>query len=88
MRQSRSFVYGVALAACLTAGHAIQDGQAAELGAVEEPIKLALNEWTGQHITTRVAGEILERAGYTVEYVTAGYFPQFTALADGTVTAT
>jgi glycine betaine/proline transport system substrate-binding protein len=60
---------------------------AAELGATDEPIKLALNEWTGQHITTRVAGEILQRAGYQVEYVTAGYFPQFTALTDGSVTA-
>ena len=62
-------------------------GGAAEMGATGEPIKLALNEWTGQHITTRVAGEILERAGYKVDYVTAGYFPQFTALADGTISA-
>ena len=62
-------------------------GGAAEMGATGEPIKLALNEWTGQHITTHVAGEILERAGYQVEYVTAGYFPQFTALADGTISA-
>jgi glycine betaine/proline transport system substrate-binding protein len=60
---------------------------AAEMGAVDEPIKLALNEWTGQHITTHVAGDILERMGYKVEYVTAGYFPQFTALADGTLDA-
>ena len=45
---------------------------AAEMGAVDEPIKLAINEWTGQHVTTRVAGEILTRMGYKVEYVTAG----------------
>ena len=61
--------------------------QAAELGATDEPIKLAINEWTGQHITTKVAGGILERMGYQVEYVTAGYFPQFTALADGSLDA-
>jgi glycine betaine/proline transport system substrate-binding protein len=60
---------------------------AADMGAVDEPIKLALNEWSGQHITTKVAGGILERMGYKVEYVTAGYFPQFTALADGTIDA-
>ena len=36
---------------------------AADLGAKDEPIKLAINEWTGQHITTRVAGEILKRMG-------------------------
>lgn len=53
-----------------------------------DPIKLALNEWTGQHLTTYIAGEVLERAGYNVEYVTAGYIPQFIALQNGTVTAT
>ncbi len=40
---------------------------AAELGAVDEPIKLAVNEWTGQHVTTHVAGEMLKAAGYKVE---------------------
>lgn len=53
-----------------------------------DPIKLALNEWTGQHITTRVAGEILKRMGYNVEYVTAGYYPQMQALEDNTISAT
>ena len=62
--------------------------KAAEMGAVDEPIKLAINEWTGQHITTKVAGEILSRMGYKVEYVTAGYYPQLTAIRDNTITAT
>ena len=75
---TRAAVFG-AMVAGFGAG-----AQAAGLGDTNEPIKLALNEWTGQHITTRVAGEILTRAGYNVEYVTAGYFPQFTALVDGT----
>ncbi len=61
---------------------------AAELGAVNEPIKLAVNEWTGQHITTRIAGEMLTAAGYKVEYVTAGMMNQFQALADGDIDAT
>ena len=78
---TRAAVFG-AMVAGFGAG-----AQAADLGATSEPIKLALNEWTGQHITTRVAGEILTRAGYNVEYVTAGYFPQMTALTDGTITA-
>ncbi len=54
----------------------------------KDPIKLAINEWTGQHISTHVAGEILKRMGYNVEYVTAGYYPQMQALEDNTVTAT
>ena len=61
---------------------------AANVPESKDPIKLAINEWTGQHITTHVAGEILTRMGYTVEYVTAGYYPQMTALQDNTVSAT
>ncbi|MYA87058.1 MAG: glycine/betaine ABC transporter substrate-binding protein [Boseongicola sp. SB0662_bin_57] len=57
--------------------------QAAELGAVDEPIRLAINEWTGQHISTHVAGEMLKAAGYRVEYVTAGYMNMYQAMSDG-----
>lgn len=60
---------------------------AAELGAVDQPIKLAVNEWTGQHITTRIAGHMLEQAGYKVEYVTAGYQNMWQAMADGDLDA-
>ncbi|MDE0211111.1 MAG: glycine/betaine ABC transporter substrate-binding protein, partial [Boseongicola sp.] len=56
---------------------------AAELGAVDEPIRLAINEWTGQHISTHVAGEMLKAAGYQVEYVTAGYMNMYQAMSDG-----
>jgi glycine betaine/proline transport system substrate-binding protein len=61
---------------------------AAELGAADETIQLAINEWTGQHITTHIAGQILESMGYKVEYVTAGNYPQFAGLADGSIDAT
>ena len=56
---------------------------AAEMGAVDEPIKLAINEWTGQHVSTHVAGSMLEAAGYKVEYVTAGYMNMYQAMEDG-----
>jgi len=59
--------------------------QAAELGAVNEPIKLAINEWTGQHVSTHIAGSMLEAAGYTVEYTTAGYMNMYQAMADGEI---
>ncbi len=62
--------------------------QAQNVPESDEPIKLAMNEWTGQHISTTVAGEVLKRMGYNVEYVTAGYYPQLTALADGDLDAT
>lgn len=60
---------------------------AADLGAVDEPIKLAVNEWTGQHITTRIAGRMLEAAGYKVEYVTAGYQNMWQAMSEGELDA-
>jgi len=61
--------------------------QAAELGDTGTPIRLAINEWTGQHLTTQIAGQILEEAGYTVEYVTAGYMNMYQAMADGEIHA-
>lgn len=61
---------------------------ALDMGASDKTIKLAINEWTGQHLTTRVAGAVLERAGYSVEFVTAGYTPQFIAIGDGDLHAT
>ena len=61
---------------------------AAPMGDVDEPIKLAINEWTGQHISTHIAGEILRKMGYDIEYVTAGNYPQFSALGEGELSAT
>ena len=53
----------------------------------QDPIKLAINEWTGQHITTHIAGEILKRMGYRVAYRAVDYVPQFRALANGQLAA-
>jgi glycine betaine/proline transport system substrate-binding protein len=75
---------GVAAAALTLAGPAT----AGDIPESPDPIKLAVNEWTGQHITTHIAGEILKRMGYNVEYVTAGSYPQATAIADGSLAAT
>lgn len=65
----------------------VQLATAAELGVTDEPIKLAVNEWTGQHITTLIAGHMLKEAGYQVEYVTAGYQNMWQAMADGDLDA-
>ncbi len=89
MNWHRLIVRGVAWCiAAMSLAVSSMTAQAAEMGATDEPIKLAMNEWTGQHITTKVAGEILKRMGYEVEYVTAGYYPQMTAIRDNEITAT
>ena len=69
----------------LLAGMVAGAVQAADMGAVDEPIKLAINEWTGQHVSTHIAGSMLEKAGYKVEYVTAGYMNMYQAMADGEI---
>ncbi|MEQ9258625.1 MAG: ABC transporter substrate-binding protein [Roseovarius sp.] len=71
---------GLIIAAC--------GAQAAELGAVDKPIVMTMGEWTGQHISTRIAGAMLEKLGYEVEYVTAGYQSQFSAIMEGEIHAT
>lgn len=86
----KNFTKNILAAATLLAGTwslAPATADAAELGAVDEPIKLSLFEWTGQHVTTHIAGNILEKMGYKVEYITAGYLSSATAVADGGITA-
>ena len=75
----------VAAAAFAVTGGA---ASAADLGDVDDTIRLAVNEWTGQHISTHIGGSLLEKLGYSVEYVTAGNYPQHQALSDGDIHAT
>ncbi len=75
----KSMITAAAVAIPMLAGQAF----ALDMGATDKTIKMSINEWTGQHLSTRVAGAILEKAGYNVEYVTAGYGPQFIAMAEG-----
>lgn len=48
-----------------------------------DPIRLTLHDWTGQLITTTIMGEVLQEAGYTIEYVQADYLAQFAGLKTG-----
>lgn len=51
----------------------------------EQPIRLAINDWTGQQISTQLMGAVLTRAGYRVEYVDADYMDQLEAIQDGRI---
>lgn len=48
-----------------------------------DTIRIPINEWTGQHISAHITGTLLQKAGYSVEYVTAGAVPQFAAISQG-----
>lgn len=51
-----------------------------------DPIIIGKLDWTGQEITAEVAGEILRRMGYKVEFVQTTQTPLFQAVADGDIT--
>ncbi len=88
MIHNRMGVLGSILAAAAIAcAVGTTSAKAQDVPESQDPIKLAIAEWTGQHITTYIAGEILQRMGYNVEYVTASYLPSATAIADGNLTA-
>ncbi|MEM9108138.1 MAG: glycine betaine ABC transporter substrate-binding protein, partial [Pseudomonadota bacterium] len=55
----------------------------AAMAQSSDPIKIPINEWTGQHVSAHILGSLFEKAGYSVEYVTAGAVPQFAAIAQG-----
>lgn len=64
----------------------LASGGAALAGDVPEssdPIKVIMNDWTGQHVSTKIAGELLKKMGYNIEYVSAGALPQHAGLAQG-----
>ncbi|MEH6632208.1 MAG: ABC transporter substrate-binding protein [Halopseudomonas aestusnigri] len=48
-----------------------------------DPIKLTLHDWTGQLLTTKIMGSVLQKAGYNIEYVQADYIAQFAGLKEG-----
>ena len=65
----------------------VSQAQAASVPESKDPIKISINEWTGQHISAHIYGNLLKRMGYKVEFVTAGAVPQYAALASGNLTA-
>ena len=56
---------------------------AADIGDKETAIKIPINEWTGQHLSAHILGQLFNKLGYKTEYVTAGAVPQFAAIAEG-----
>lgn len=85
-RKSPGVIRSILAAAAIVLAAGTTSAKAQDIPESQDPIVLALAEWTGQHITTYIAGNILERMGYNVEYVTAAYLPSATAIADGSIT--
>ncbi|MFJ6326164.1 MULTISPECIES: ABC transporter substrate-binding protein [unclassified Rhizobium] len=56
---------------------------AASLVRADEPIKISMNNWTSQNVLSHVAGILLEKKGFEVEYIPSDGQLQFQAIADG-----
>lgn len=67
------------------AGIVVALGTTSAAFAAGDAIKIAINEWTGQNLSARIAGAVLGEMGLNVEYVTAGAVPQFAAIAEGSL---
>ncbi len=85
MAKFKSGIFKLSGVAVVAAGlmFAGTHAQAAELGDTETAIKIPINEWTGQHLSAHLLGQLLNKVGYKTEYVTAGAVPQFAAMAQG-----
>lgn len=75
--------WATAAAGALAMTFTINAANAGNVPESADPIKIVLNDWTGQHLSTYIAGNLLQGMGYNVEYVTAGALPQHPGLAQG-----
>lgn len=82
MQTLRSLLLAASLAGVVLGSQA---ALSAQLGDINTPIRISLNEWTGQNITAHVAGQLLDKLGYKVQYQTAGSFPQWIGMQDGSI---
>ncbi len=88
MKNLTKRIYAVVAAATLIIGVGYSSlAKAESVPESTDPIKLSIGDWTGNHVTTHVAGEILKRMGYEVEYVVAGDVAAVLALHDNSITA-
>ena len=71
------------MAASTLAAAAAGTALAQDIPESSDPIKVVLNDWTGQLFSSNVAGLLLQEMGYTVEYVSAGALPQHVGLQNG-----
>lgn len=51
----------------------------------EDPIRIAVQGAAGQYFNAHVLGRVLQEAGYNIEYISAGYYPQVQGVADGDI---
>ncbi len=71
------------LLAAAVIGAAFGAPAAAQAPESADPIRIAVNEWTGQVLSANITGALLKKMGYNVELVIAGALPQLAAIGQG-----
>ncbi len=77
-----SKVASIAAIAILVSSQALFAGNVPEN---DDPIKVTIQDWTGQHFSTHVAAGLLKEMGYTVEIVVSDAITQHPAIASGNI---
>jgi glycine betaine/proline transport system substrate-binding protein len=73
--------------AAIAAGLTLSLGSAtAAVPESQDPLTLTLNDWASQKINAHIAGKVLEKMGYNVEYQAADYIAQVTGIKSGDLT--
>ncbi|MFD2206489.1 ABC transporter substrate-binding protein [Kiloniella antarctica] len=80
-----SFKRSLIAATIVTSAMVASQVTIADVPESKDPIKIAVNEWTGQHLSANITAELLKKKGYNVELVTAGGLSQLTAIAQGEI---
>ena len=60
-------------------------GSAGTVPESKDPIKVTIQDWTGQHFSTYVTAGLLEEMGYNVEIVVSDAITQHPAIAAGNI---
>lgn len=79
--QNTNMIRCMAAALTLTAGVAMADAPESD-----REIRIALNNWSSQNVSSYVLGTILYSLGYDVEYIQADAMAQFAGLESGDIT--
>lgn len=87
MSMKSKFAHFGAGAAALAAASLFLPSAYAAAPESNDPIKIALFDWTSVNLNAKIMGGILEKLGYTVEYPTADYLSSLTTgLTNGDLT--
>ena len=84
MGYARKLALGILASAMVSL--TLSGGALADVPESKDPIIIPMNNWTGETINAALAGQILERMGYNVEYVAIGAIAMAPAVADGDIT--